>query len=107
VKTNTPLRITQPHIAIQNKIREIAAAQAPNTTKTAREGLRTVEMEELQSFEFLDDYRHLSQHVVAHTLTVKVQEDDVVLGRSLQPAHELPQLILRQLPEGLMSRKPT
>ena len=72
-------------------------------TKTAREGLRTVEMEELQSFEFLDDYQHLPQHAVAHTMTAKVQKDDVVLGRSLQPAHELPQLILRQLPVALRS----
>ncbi len=30
----------------------------------------------------------------------EIQEDDEVLGRSLQPAHQPPQLILRQLPEA-------
>jgi hypothetical protein len=30
----------------------------------------------------------------------EVQQDDVVLGRSLQPAHEPPQLVHPQLPEA-------
>ena len=33
-------------------------------------------------------------------MAVEVQADDAVLGRSAQPARELPQLIRRQLPEA-------
>jgi hypothetical protein len=40
------------------------------------------------------------RHVAAHPMAVEVQADDAVLGRSAQPARELPQLIRRQLPEA-------
>jgi hypothetical protein len=33
-------------------------------------------------------------------MTTEVQQDDEVLGRRLQPANQLPQLILRQPPEA-------
>ena len=62
--------------------------------------MRTVENEYAQSFERGDGRSHLPHHVVAHVMAVEVQEDDVVLGRSLQPAHEPPQLILRHSPEA-------
>ncbi len=57
-------------------------------------------MEDLQRVEGGDGRRHLLNHVAAHVLTAEVQEDDVVLGRSAQPARELPQLIRRQPPEA-------
>ena len=62
--------------------------------------MRTGENECSQSFERGDGRSHLPHHVVAHLMAPEVQEDDVVLGRSLQPAHEPPQLILRHSPEA-------
>jgi hypothetical protein len=57
----------------------------------------------LQRVERGDGRRHLLHHVAAHIMAVEVQEDDVVLGRSAQPARELPQLIRRQLPPAGLS----
>ena len=60
----------------------------------------TVEKEDLQSFERGDGFSKLAHHVVAHDMATEVQQDDVVLRGSLQPAHELPQLLRPQLPEA-------
>ena len=60
----------------------------------------TVEDEGLQRVERGDGWRHLLHHVAAHAMAHEVQEDDAVLGRSVQPARQLPQLIRRQTPEA-------
>ncbi len=60
----------------------------------------TAENEDLQSFERGDGFSQLPHHVVVYVMAHEVQQDDVVLGGSLQPAHELPQLLRPQLPEA-------
>ena len=45
----------------------------------------TVEKEDLQSFERGDGFSQLPHHVAAHAMAREVQQDDVVLGGSLQP----------------------
>ena len=60
----------------------------------------TGENEDLQSFERGDGFSQLPHHVAVYVMAPEVQQDDVVLGGSLQPAHELPQLLRPQLPEA-------
>ena len=54
----------------------------------------------MQSFERGDGFSQLPHHVAVYVMAHEVQQDDVVLGGSLQPAHELPQLVRPQLPEA-------
>ena len=66
------------------------------------ERIITFEDEGLQRVERGDGWRHLLHPVAAHVIVAEVQEDDAVLGRSVQPARELPQLIRRQTPEAAL-----
>ncbi len=60
----------------------------------------TAENKDLQSFERGYGFSQLPHHVVVYAMAGKVQQGDVVLGGSVQPAHELPQLARRKLPEA-------
>ena len=78
-----------------------AAKHNPNISKSLNNLLnRTVENEDLQSFERGDWFSQLPHHVAVYVMAHEVQQDDMVLGGSLQPAHELPQLVRPQLPEA-------
>jgi hypothetical protein len=60
----------------------------------------------LQSFERGDGFSQLPHYFAVNVMAREVQQDDVVLGGSLQPAHELPQLVRPQLPEAWCSVSP-
>ena len=63
-------------------------------------GARTVENEKFQTFEFGDGRCHLSHHVGIYVMAIKVQKHDAAPGFILQHAHELAQLIPRELPKA-------
>ena len=63
-------------------------------------GARTGENERLHLAERGYVRCHLSHRGAINAVAVKVQEDDV--GAGLQPAHQLHQLIARQLPEAFL-----
>ncbi len=64
-------------------------------------GARTVENEKFQTFEFGDGRCHLSHHVGIYVMVIKVQIHNAAPGFILQHAHELAQLIPRELPKAL------